>query len=77
MPPGKAEKIAAFCEHCHQKKYFLGVQCSLSISIKCDQNAETGLKVEASKNKIFRISYTEFDAEFVDRFANFLATKLT
>ncbi len=38
---------------------------------------KTMLKVKACKNEIFRVSYREFDAEFIDRFAIFLAAKLT
>ncbi len=41
------------------------------------QNTKTKTKVKADKNEIFAISYAEFDAEFVDRFAIFLAAKLT
>ncbi len=35
------------------------------------------LRVKTIKNKIFRVSYREFDAEFIGRFAVFLIAKLT
>ncbi len=33
--------------------------------------------VKTGQNKIFRVSYREFDSEFIGRFAIFLAAKLT
>ncbi len=41
------------------------------------RKAKTWLKVKGGKDEILEVFYTEFNAEFIDRSAIFLATKLT